>query len=271
MPSKTHITAKMIKLTGRLILLIVIGGISTSYAQRNKGNTQETLSWAEGVVVDGRLDDWGDTLLYEHSSQGLQYQIKNDGDRIIVAMRIPDHEQQVQALSQGLSFTVNTQGKKREGPTVVFPIADRIAFRSIMSADNENRPEDMRHGGLQAIRAIYVLRFDDLLDGQISLENTYGVEARATIDTTDALCAEIAVPFDQLGVTVRRTSKLAFNVKINGLIMPNNRGVNNGMSGRYPSYRNPYGYGYPYGYGQQRPSKPREEPGVWIVSPLAKE
>lgn len=272
MPSKTHITVKTMNLTGRILLLLLVSWASASYAQRGKDSKQHALTWASDIVIDGRLDDWGDTLLYEHRSQGLQYQIKNDGSRLIVAFRVPDQEQQVQALSQGFSFMVNTRGRKKEGPTVVYPIADRIAFRSVMSADNDDRPENMREGALQAIRSIYVLRFDDLLDGQISLTNTYGIAAQARIDTADALCAEIAVPLDQLGISAETEGEMAFNVKINGLIMPsNNRGVYNGVRGRYPGYGYPYGSGYPYGYGQQTPSKPREEPGVWIVSPLAKE
>lgn len=270
MPSKKHITARTMRLNVCILLMLLVSGINTGYAQRGKDGKQQFLTWASGVVIDGQLDDWGDTLLYEHRSQELQYQIKNDDDHLIVAFRVQDQERQIQALSQGFSFTVNTRGKKREGSTVVFPIADRIAFRSIMSADNDERPENMREGALQAIRAIYVLRFDELLDGQISLENTYGIVAKARIDSTDALCAEIAVPLEQLGISVSTNRELAFNVKINGLIMPNGNGRTSGnIRGRYRGYGSPYGFGYPYGYGSQAPSKPREEPGVWIVAPLA--
>ncbi len=267
MVSKTHVTTGTMYLRGCIILILVFAMAGFASAQRNKGNVQRSLDWATGIVVDGKLDDWGDTLLYDHAAQHLQYHIKNDEAYLYVAMRITDTDRQMQALAQGCSFMVNTNGKKREGPAVIYPIADRLAFRTIMSADNDNRPEDMRQGALEAIRSIYVMRFEDILDGQISLDNNYGIKANATIDSTDALCFEAAVPFDRLGIRAEEVKNLAFNVRINGIIMPTSSGMGNTMRRGYP-----YGYGYPYGgYGQPMPARPREEPGVWVVAPLAKE
>ncbi|WP_143053899.1 hypothetical protein [Parapedobacter koreensis] len=239
-------------------------------AQRNKGNVQQSLDRATAIVIDGKLDEWGDTLVYEHATQKFRYHIKNDDKNLYIAMRVVDKDRQMQIFAQGLAFMTNTKGKKREGPTVYFPVADRLAFRSIMSADNDNRPDDMRKGALAAIRAIYVMRFEDVLDGQISLENTYGIHAQATLDTADALCVEMAVPLERLRVSVQDGDELAFNVKINGVMIPGSGSSASTMRRGY-GYPYGYGYGYPYGYGQAMPSKPREEPGVWVVAPLAKE
>lgn len=239
-----------------------------SYGQR-KGSPETGLTWADGIVVDGNLEDWGDSLTNRHDSQGLQYQIKNDGTNLYVAMRVMDRDRQMQALSQGFSFMINTDGKRRPGATIVYPIADRLSFRSIMSDDNDDRPEDMRVAGLQAIRAIYVLRFEEILDGQISLDNEYGILAEARIDSADALCLEAAVPLRRLGVNSGYDKPLAFNVKINGMIAP--RGNTNTRNVRQPGgyYGYPYGYGFG-GYGQQAQSRPREEPGTWLVSLLSR-
>ena len=247
-------------------------GVNPAVAQRNKDHVQQSLDWATGIVIDGQLGDWGDSLVYEHATQEFHYHIKNDAEHVYVAMRVHDKDRQMQIFAQGLAFMVNTNGKRREGPTVYYPVADRLAFRSIMSADNDDRPEDMRKGALAAIRAIYVMRFDDVLDGQISLENTYGIHARAALDTTDALCVEIVVPLHRLGVSISDGTELAFNVKINGVMVPGSGSSPSMMRRGYGGYRGyGYGYGYPYGYGQQGPSKPREEPGVWVKSPLANE
>ncbi len=238
----------------------------SAYAQRN-ASREIGLTWADGIVVDGNLEDWGDSLTNEYASQDLQYQLKNDGTHVYVAMRVVDRDRQMQVLSQGFSFMVNTSGKRRPGPTVVYPIADRLSFRAIMSADNDDRPEDMREGGLQAIRAIYVLRFDDILDGQISLDNEYGIHAEALIDSTDALCFEAKVPLRRLGIRSGFDQELAFNVKINGMIAPRRTTDNRAVRQRGGYYGSPYGYGY--GYGQPTQSRPREEPGTWLISVLA--
>lgn len=266
--SKPRIMAKQMAIAICTILMVFIA--NPTVAQRNKGNVQQALDWATGIVVDGQLGDWGDSLVYEHATQQFHYHIKNDAENVYVAMRVRDKDRQMQIFAQGLAFTVNTKGRKREGPTVYFPVADRLAFRSIMSADNEDRPEDMRKGALAAIRAIHVMRFDDVLDGQISLENTYGIHARATLDTTDALCVEMVVPLSRLGISIEDTDEFAFNVKINGVMIPGS-GTSPTIMRQGYGYPYGYGYGYPYGYGRPTPSKPREEPGVWVKAPLAKE
>lgn len=266
--SKSCIIAKQMVIVFWTILMLVVA--NPVFAQRDKGSIQQSLDWATGIVVDGQLDDWGDSLQYTHATQQFDYQIKNDAENVYVAMRIEDKDRQMQIFAQGLAFMVNTDGKKRDGATVYFPVADRLAFRSIMSADNDDRPEDMRKGALAAIRAIYVMRFDDVLDGQISLENTYGIHAQAALDTADALCVEMVVPLTRLGIAVDDDKELAFNVKINGVMIPGS-----GTSPRTMrrGYGYPYGYGYGYGYpyyGTQAPSRPREEPGVWVRAPLVK-
>ena len=271
--SKPHIAEYMALKACQIGILIALFA-NPVFAQRNKENIQPSLDWASGIVIDGKLDEWEDSLTYEHTLQKFRYHIKNDDENIYIAMRVTDKDRQMQIFAQGLAFMVNTDGKKRDGPTVYFPVADRLAFRSIMSADNDDRPDDMRKGALAAIRAIYVMRFDDILDGQISLENTYGINARATLDTADALCVEMVVPMDRLGISLNDANgKLAFNVKINGVMV---RGSGSSPAIMRRGYGYPYGYGYGYGYpysyyGPQTPSKPREEPGVWVTSPLAKE
>ncbi len=266
--SNSHIEMKQVAKTVIFAGVLLVGAIPVS-AQRNKGHVQHELDRATGIVIDGKLDEWGDSLVYEHATQKFHYHIKNDDENVYIGMRVADKDRQMQIFAQGLAFAVNTKGKKREGPTVYFPVADRLAFRSIMSADNDDRPDDMRKGALAAIRAIHVMRFDDVLDGQISLENTYGIHARATLDTTDALCVEMAVPLERLGIASDWSAELAFNVKINGVMIPGS-GTSPSMMRRGYGYPYGYGYGYPYGYGQQ-PSRPREEPGVWVVAPLAKD
>lgn len=231
-----------------------------AYRQRVDKNVP-TVFWAEAITVDGDLADWGDSLRLSHEHQGIQYEIRNDRNGIFIAMRVEDKERQLQALSQGFSFMINTEGKKKDGPRLVFPIADRLTYRSVMSGDNENRPDDMREGALASIRSIFVMGFDDIVDGQISLDNQYGIAAKVGLDSTDALCVEAVIPFSRLGLTGQENKSLAFNVKINEVIMRQVAQNNN-------IRRNPYGYG---GYGQNTQMRPREEPGKWTISSLAKQ
>ncbi len=261
---------KMIR--GNFILLICLLFFTDGelLAQGAVAKERPGLKWITGLKIDGRLDDWKDSLEYVYKNQHLQYSVGNDEENLYIAMRVPDMDKQMQALTQGFSFMINTSGKKRDGPAIVFPIPDRETLRAVMSPENESRPEDMRKGLMQAVRAVYVLRFDDMVDGQVSRENQFGIQAEVTLDSTNALCFEAAVPLHRLRIDAGYTGNLAMNVKINGLIMPSRS-----SSGLYPTGRlgypyGGYGYGYPYGYGYGQPTRnqPRQEPGVWIIDKL---
>lgn len=241
-----------------IVMAVFLTTISGVKAQR-KGQVDPVIPRAGNMVVDGILDDWnGSVLLYDFPGQDLNFELRNDNRLIYVAVQVVDQDRQLQALSQGVSFMINVGGKRREGPRVVFPIADRLAFRTIMSSDNEERPEDMRLGALQAVRGVFVNGFEEILDGMISLDNQYGIEAFATIDSLDVLNIEMAFPISYLKLSeADKKTEMAFNIKINGLIMPSS------MPSPMPR-SNQGAYGYP-GRSMQRgtPQAPREERGYW--------
>lgn len=222
--------------------------ISSDAQAQGRGRVQGELPRADHILIDGNLSDWNTSLQHLHAAQDLQFEIRNDAQYIYVAARIVDHEQQMQAISQGVSFMINVDGKRRDGPNIVFPFADRLAYRTIMSADNEDRPDSMIEGGLQAVRGIFIRRFDQLLDGMISLDNQYGFSAGALVDSAEALCIEVRFPISSLKLNdIQKDSELAFNIKINGLVKQASAPV---------VRRAPYS-------SSVRPQAPREERGLW--------
>lgn len=246
---------------GVLFLMGLYQGVS---AQRAKGGP--VCSWAGAHQIDGQLTEWGAELADYHKAQSFAYELRNDAEFLYVAIRITDVDRQTQALGQGIQVMINTEGKKRDGQTVVFPTVDRLSFRELLSADNENRPDDYRDAALQSVRGIRVLRFDRLRDGMISLDNQYGVRAAAAIDSADALCVEIKLPLDILQLTdEQRHAEMAYHIRIGGFIMGAATQQNRPVDPRYYP-----GYGYPYGGGMPRiDTRPRQENGVWGKFTLA--
>ncbi|QNL50911.1 hypothetical protein H8S90_04800 [Olivibacter sp. SDN3] len=268
MKSKKARSEKM-KMVNRIVALIFFTLCFIAvWGQKIKSVTPSQLDYRSSVQVDGDLSDWGDSLRFIYDKQLLQYEIANDDHNLYVAMRVRDGAQQMQALHQGFNFMINKEGKKKEGAAVTFPIPDRESLRSLAAKEEEEKPEDMRTGILSTVRAIYVSGLDDVVDGPISLENNYGIKTAVAIDSSDAICYEAVIPLQRLGIDHTIENKLAFNLKINGIVM---RTVGGGMpANRYNRYGG-YGYGYPYGYGAQLSRKEaRQEPGVWVVLPLAK-
>lgn len=247
------------------LLIALYSSASTLPAFGQRASTQEVeITWAEHMQVDGDLSDWGGELAHQFQGQKLSYEIKNNDSHLFLAIMIQDMDRQMQALQQGISFIINKDGKKRPSSQMVFPVADRIAFREIMSADNDARPEDMRDGAMQAVRGIFVSDMPGLKDGMISLNNQYGMQAQVALDEEKNLIVEMSIPLERLEIDRRRdVEDLAFNIKINGVIIPISHSSSNnaGMYGRY---------GYPaYNRSTPNEARSREEPGVWVISPLA--
>ena len=226
-------------------------------AMAQKRGAVEPLNWAEGRVVDGQLSDWNSELTKNHSDQDLNYELANDQTHIYVAIRIVDMERQIQAVTRGVSFMINTEGRRRPGPSISFPVVDRIGFRARMSQDQEEALE-IRSAALASVRGIGVTDFDEVPEGQIALSNDFGIKAASRIDEDDALVIEMSMPIGLLGGYDRiRSSELAYQLRINNMLQqaPAARPT----PGLYGVNRGPV-----YGSGRTR-----QEPGVWGQITLA--
>lgn len=224
--------------------------VTEAFAQR--GGDNPLLPWAETVMVDGQLEEWGEELPLAHKEQHLRYALANDAEFVYLAVRIEDYERQVQALTSGLAFMVNSEGRKRDGQTIIFPVADRIGLRARIYSDEPDRETDLRLAALESVRSIQVRDMDVVPDGPIALKNNFGIEAAARVAEDDALCVEIRLPLSFLGSLQELLGQeLAYNLKIQGVTV----GAAGPRLGVSPYSRSA---GSAVGAG-----RPREERGVW--------
>lgn len=242
-----------------LILALVI----TSHALFAQKGSSLTSKWANSIKIDGNLADWGDSLNYYFPEQDLHYSIANNEKSIFFAIRVKNKPRQNQALLNGFSIIINGEGKKKEGPRLIFPIPDRSAMSGIRNRIEDSTYSDFREMALDAVRAIYIQNFPKIKDGAISLTNNYGIHTVAFIDENDYLCYESSIAIDQLALK-STSSPLAINIKINGI-------VTNTFTSHPMGY--PYGGRYQY-YDYSRPRTTvnrREEAGTWQMVSLATE
>jgi hypothetical protein len=233
-------------------------------ASAQKVKTMES-TWADKIQIDGQLNEWGDSLTHYFPDQDLHYSFANDDKHLYIAIKVINKEKQIQAAFNGFTIEINPEGKKKQGPSLIFPIPDRAAMRAL--ADQEfNTSKDPITMALNSVRALYVYGFPSILDGQVSLDNTYGIKAEAFIDSANTLCYESAIPLSRLNLPIK-TNGFAINLRINGLIRTQYTD-----SGAMGNYRNsPYGYGG-YGAYPQRSrtiTRERQEPGIWQYLNLA--
>src|SRR5690606_25275384 len=155
-------------------------------------------TWIDSLEIDADLKDWKDTLNYYFEGQEMKYSIANVANDLYISIHIPNQAQQLKAIYSGFSVTANPEGKEREGSTVVFPLPDLAALRAMNAKEDYEKTKNRREAGLNMIRAIFVHGFKDIVDGKISLENSYGIKTAIKLDSTSMLNYELAISLKQL-------------------------------------------------------------------------
>lgn len=252
----------MIIRAGSILFFLLPFFLSTN-AQKN---LEIKSTWHTTIEVDGNLAEWGDSLSHYFKEQDIHYSFANDKEYLYVAIKVKNQDRQVQAVFNGFNIQINTDGKKREGSMLIFPLPDRAALKALSNEEFKEN-SDVRVGALSTIRAYFVKNYPDILNGPISLENNYGIRASVRIDSADNLSYESAIRLDQLKLQPNQDN-FAVNLKINGMIQTQ-------VTAHEPmnSYRrNPYNYGIynPYGTRSRTYIQNKEEPGIWQILHLAK-
>lgn len=224
-------------------------------AQRRKQKFE--LLPAFPVEVDADLSEWEDQLAPIDQDSSWSLAISNDAQFIYAAVQINDVALQQEAARNGIIININTDGKKRDGAQLTFPIPDSESIRAMVN--DENLPNmNVREELIKRSRGYGVQGFVRIVDGRLSFDNTYGVHAAARLTDDDRLVYESKIPIEALGLSDRQ-SEIAIQCVINNRFsilqktLKNRSNPRGGIYGRRPpSVKSPY----------------RMKTDVWIVSRL---
>lgn len=179
-----------------------------------------TTKWAgKPVQVDGSLKDWNDSLTLYNDATKLYYGIANDENNLYLAIRNTSKENLSKILAAGISFSANIESNRKNPLKVTFPVLDRTAGRK-RTANQEIDIKEMQKQALSRIKEIKVEGFKGIIDGGISLYNTYGIKAATAFDANNNLIQEIAIPLSLLNLKAGSSDLVIYNIKINGLRDP---------------------------------------------------
>lgn len=205
------------------------------YAQKLPDIQSTNLIAPTTVRVDGRNLEWND-FSAENKRTGLLYTISNDDKNLYLALKATSNETITKIFAGGISFSINTKGKKREDDanTITYPtVARNNAGRggAGQGAQNrqrmgQNRPEqsqeqrdsatfEQRKTQLAAIKEIKIKGFN-IADSLISIYNEYGIKAIGKMDEKKAYFCEIAIPLSVLELSVNDKKEIAYQIKLNG-------------------------------------------------------
>ena len=212
----------------RIALYILIPPLFFNLAWAQSGKPGKLLPPPVKIYVDGNIEEWGDSLRYFNAEKNINYAIANTADTLYMAIRITDPVEKRKALHAGITFSIDTKGKKKETYSITYPVNTNSTKNSPLTGkpDEQNADisqedrNDLERQRLTTLRGIKADGFKDIEYDLITTSNTYGIRAGINYDEAGNLDCEIAVPIKFFHVDDITKNEWAFNFKINGLTRP---------------------------------------------------
>jgi YD repeat-containing protein len=211
---------KNIPRTFLALTLILLITVAKNYAQ----DKLLTLSAPPAkIAIDGDAKEWGDSLRYYNKEKHLNYSLANTNDTLYMAIRFNDRVDQMRVLHSGLTFSIDTRGKKKETFSITFPMnttgngpLNQLHADTDGAVTKQDREELMRER-ITTLRGIKVTGFTDIEDDMITTSNTYGFQTAVNYDDAGNLVCEAAIPLKYFHADGAAKNEWAFNFKINGI------------------------------------------------------
>lgn len=188
--------------------LIALLNISNAYAQ-----TPELRLAPAIITIDGNSQEWGG-LNFTNEKAKIAYTISNDKDNLYLVIKTNDLIKQRNILGAGVTFSINTAGKKSTTHMLTFPYNDKDNANEYLTLD---AAQLQAKAGLSKYQKIRPEGFVDITDEQLSVSNPYGIKIALAYDDAGYLIYEEAIPLTLLHAENNIDKEWAFNIKINGL------------------------------------------------------
>jgi len=212
--------------------------IQLSAANLSKAQTTSSLAAPpQNISVDGSAKEWGDSLRYYNTEKHINYSLANTKDTLYMAVRVIDRSEQTRILRAGITFSINTKGKKKETYSITFPLATNggtpLTNTQIGNGDDSKQDHDaLMQTMLTILRGIKATGFKDIEDEMITTSNTYGIKTAVDYDDKGYLVCEAAIPIQLFHADDALKNEWAFNIKLNGLTKPAQSENHEGGEGR---------------------------------------
>ncbi|MBC6111959.1 hypothetical protein ACFOG5_00850 [Pedobacter fastidiosus] len=227
-------------------------GLSTLKAQEVEDNMRMTKPFK----ADGISKEWNEPLNEYNTDTKLAFALANDDKNLYVIIESLDPQTTFSVLRGGITLNINTEGKKKTGINLVFPLMERPPVpkdgelpKDELSKMPLEKNGDIPHDFAGMNKTIRVSGFKNISDGDLPLENSYGIQAGMTIKPNRDLIYEISIPLSQLQVDAEMKKPLVYNIKINSPGKSNLKRAGSLEGGGKPGGRGGMGGGHGGGMG----------------------
>ncbi|HTH82576.1 MAG TPA: hypothetical protein VL490_06555 [Mucilaginibacter sp.] len=179
-----------------------------------KAQTTDLKPAPSNVSVDGNIKEWGD-LAYTNDKAKISYTISNDKNNLYLVVKTKDHEKQSDILGSGITFSIDTKGRKRNSYAVTFPVSGMGEPTEFVDMDAQQLRSKIE---LSKFRKVKVEGFKGIDDKEINFSNLTNIKISIGYDEDGSLVYEEAIPLNLFNANDQLDKEWSYNIKINGLV-----------------------------------------------------
>jgi len=201
-------------------LITGAGLIAGLLLNMNASAQDEPNKWAPASIkIDGQPTEWPKPLQFYNNVTKLFYTIANDKENIYVVVSVPDPQSQMKIMRSGLTVSLNASGKKKGGASVTFPLTANVSAGApdVPEASRALIAGELKKQILANLKEIKVDGFDSIPNGNIPVQNTFGILSAAGYEASGNLVCELAVPLKMLGIPAGSQQPIAYHFKVNAM------------------------------------------------------
>ncbi|MCC2600468.1 hypothetical protein [Sphingobacterium sp. FBM7-1] len=211
--------------------LLLVWALSPSFAQKKQ---KVVIPFLSDITIDADLGEW-DVMHNVAQESNWFYQLAQDADHLYIAVRVDDPLVQHMAARNGVLLTIQSNQRNRDDIQFLFPYPDNEVKRAMRSEEHA-ADLDVKTAFISRSRGYLVYGFPTVPNGLLALENGYGIQAIARMDS-EKLFYEAVVPKSLLDyIAPVATLKLGVYDGFTPLISTK-KVVSGGSRGRYGSDR----------------------------------
>jgi len=226
-----------------VFIISLISFTVSAYAQKLPDVQSTSLAAPANIRIDGKSTEWNDTYVAENKRTEVFYSVANDDKNFYLVLKSANSMSANKIMMGGVTFTINTQGKKRDKDAVAitYPLVVRAnrnqggrngggqgringgqggGFQNRQQQSQEQRDSAalvMRKTALATVKEIKISGIKSIPDSLISIYNEYGLKAVASFDQKGAFVYELAIPLSLLELSPSDNKEFVYQIKLNGM------------------------------------------------------
>lgn len=181
-------------------------------------DVEENIRMVKPFKADGVSNEWNEPLNQYNDATKLAFALANDDKNLYIIIESLDPQTTFSVLRGGITLNINTEGKKKDGMKLTFPLMERPPMPKEGEEHHEHTPlspDGATQDPVAMNKSIRVSGFKNIADGELPAMNQDGIETGMSIHPNRDLIYELSIPLAQLQVGLDLKKPLVYNIKIN--------------------------------------------------------